>query len=117
MRSGGFGIYFGYLDATDISLWGRSFGEGNLKFSFGFVKFKMPQLCSTSTKEADVGCRRLKFRRQVQAAVGSLGIIRIQTIFKVVGLGEIIKGLNTHRAGDDRGLRSLVLQSQRNSKN
>lgn len=51
MRSGRFGIYFGCLDATDISLWG-SFGEGNLKFSFGFGKFKMPQLCSRSTKEA-----------------------------------------------------------------
>lgn len=64
------------VDARDFSLWGRSFGEGNLKFSFEYMKFEISHLPSRSVKEAG-GCRRLKFRREVQAGVTSLGIDRI----------------------------------------
>lgn len=41
------------IDPTDVSMWGRRFGEGNLKFSFRYVKFKMPHLTSRIFKEAD----------------------------------------------------------------
>lgn len=61
MRSGGFRIYFGYRCKRFLTV-GKELWEGNLKFGFGYAKFKMPHVPSRSIKEAD-GYKGLKFRR------------------------------------------------------